>query len=372
MKLNNSLYDATVISAETDRTLSGAVRVSIIGVTDGIEDEVQPLALPALNNMMAVPTKGTHLKVYFEEGDVHQPVYLGVSPQTSFLPDEYRDNYPNVAVSNLGSDFFQKIHNRAEKSTRIEHDSNSIVTWDALGVITHDSEKGYENTGFGAKQNNGKPIQPVLTEGTIDIFTCTPFAGGSEYLKVTHISKASVLGTIERQQQLNATTTVSEEDTGFDAPVTKPLLSGTVEFLQAKNSINISNRKVKIILIGNTGINDFSNSLNSILNSSVSAHYVIGKSSGELIQMIDLTKGGTFGSKGIWNKETSINKITISVLLCGDGKSAFTPDQYNNLNSIVANARQQFGNEMEIVTIAEVDPLMVGMFGTTFDKSKVI
>jgi hypothetical protein len=366
------IYDALVVSDETDRTLSGAVRVSIIGITDSLEDDIQPLALPAVDSKMGVPTKGTFLKVYFEDGDLHQPTYLQSSPQKSYLPQEYIENYPNVAVANLGSDFFQMVHNRADKRTVIEHDSSSRIVWNAFGTVTHESDKGYDNTGYGAKQGNGKKVQRVLTEGSIDVFTCTPFSGGSEYLEVTHISKSSVTGSVDKQQALASPTPVSDENNGLDAPVTRPLLTEEIEYVQSKNSLTIQNRKVKIILVGNTGNNDFSDSVNSLFNSKLSAHYVVGRLQKDFIQMIDLDKAGTFGSKGTWNMETNLNKICISVLLCGDGKGEYSSDQYINLNKIILNAREKFGDDIEVVTISEVDPLMASMFGTNFQKGRTV
>ncbi len=366
------IYDAIVVSDEIDRTLSGAVRVSIVGITDSLEDDVQPLAMPSVDSMMGVPTKGTYLKVYFEDGDLHQPIYLQMSPQKSYLPQEYIENYPNMAVANLGSDFFQMFHNRADKRTVIEHDSNSNITWDYFGTITHDSQKGYDNAGFGAKQGNGKKIHPVITEGSIDVFTCTPYSGGSEYLKVTHISKASVSGTVSDQQKKSAPTPSNDVNNGLDTPVTRPLLTEEVEFVQAKTILNIPDRKIKLIVIGNTGNDDFADSVNTLFNSKLSSHYVVGRLQKDFVQMIDLDKAGTFASKGTWNKDTNLNKSCISVLLCGNGKSAYTSDQYINLNKIILHIRQNFGDDIEVVTISEVDPLMLNSFGPNFQKERTV
>lgn len=373
MELNNMLYDAVVISDEVDRTLSGAVRVSIIGVTNTLEDDIQPWALPSVSPMMGVPTKGTYLKVYFENNDVHQPVYLQFSPQKAYLPPDFISNYPNTSVANLGSDFFQKVHDRLNKTTTIDHDSQATAIWTALGGITLDTPKAYTNTGYGANKNNGNKLQNVITAGNIDLFSCTPMDGGSEYLQIPHVSIASVTGALDTQQQLAQPTSITEgDDTGEDAPVTRPLLNGnTVEYLQAKTILTIPNRKIKIILIGNTGNNDFTNSMNALLTTTNSVHYVVGSNLTDFIQMIDLQYAGTYGSKGTWNKEVNINRIAVSISLCGDGKSAFSSDQYTNVNNIIAYVRQQHGKEIEVVTIADVDPGLINMFGTAFDKTKV-
>lgn len=371
MKLDKPFYEAIVVSDETDRTLSGGVRILVIGVTDTLEDDVQPLALPAVDSFMGVPTKGSYLKVYFEDGDIHQPIYLQVSPQKSYLSSDYIANYPNVAVANLGSDFFQMIHDRQAKRTLIDHDSNSSITWDAFGTIIHDSQNGYENSGDGAKQGEGEKVQRVLTEGTVDVFTCTVHAGGSEYFKVTHVSKETVLGTIESSQKLAEKTTESTEGTGTDSIETRELGGNTIEYLQAKNIIIDSNRKVKLVVIGNTGNNDFVISINSLLESNVSTHYVVGRNNGEVIQMIDLDKTGTFASKGIWNKERNVNKFSITVLLVGTSTSDYTTSQYSVLGDIISLAKDKYGNEIEVTSISDIDPNMTLLFGNKFDLNKV-
>lgn len=371
MRLNKRIYDAIVVGDEIDRTHSGGIRVLIIGVTDEVEDANQPIALPSLNTMMAVPTKGTYLKVYFEDGDIHQPIYLQASPQQSYLPEDYVSDYPNKAVTNLGSDIFQMVHDRANKTTVIEHDSDSSLTYDKFGCLTHDSQKGYENTGAGAKAGNGKKIQRVLTEGTVDIFCCTPHSGGSEYLQVTHVSKATVDGTFEKEDQKATPNSLNEEGSGLDTPETRNLGGDEVEFVKAKNQIIIQNRKLKYIVVGNTGKADFGDSVNRLLNSSISAHYVIGKSMPELIQMVELDNACTFASKGQWKGETSMNKVSVSVLLTGNGTQSYSDAQYINLNRVISHIKERYGMDIEVVTIADIDPLMKNVFGTQFDPKRI-
>lgn len=365
------LYDAIVVSDETDRTLSGAVRVSILGVTDSIEDDYQPWALPAVNYLMGVPTKGSYLKVYLEDDDIHQPIYIHVSPQKSYLPDDYINNYPNVAIANLGSDFFQMLHDRVQRRTVVDHDSDSRLTWDSFGKITHESDRGYDNTGFGAKQGNGKKTQRVLTEGTINILTCSPHSGGSEYLEITHVSNDTVNGTLESQERLNEQTYITDEN-GLDTPISRPLLDGEIEYVQAKNIITSPNRTVKYILIGSTGNSNFADSVSYILESNLSSHYVIGRNIDEFIQMIDLDKIGTLGSKGTFENENSLNKKSITVLLCGIPTQPYSTSQYENINKVIEHARNLYGNQLQIVTIDQVDSISGGLFGALFDRTKLI
>src|SRR5574343_125381 len=143
--LKEPYYEAVVITDEIDPNHAGAVRVSVLGITDKWENQYQPFVVPAINGMQAVPTKGTLLYVSFDEGDINMGRYFFVAQDKNYLPAEYVSEYPNVAVTNLGDDTFILTHNRKTNISVITHPSDSSVTWDAFGAVTHDSDKGYTN-----------------------------------------------------------------------------------------------------------------------------------------------------------------------------------------------------------------------------------
>lgn len=380
-------YDAVVVNADIDPNHAGAVRAKIIGVTDDFKDSDQPFVLPVVNSFMAVPTKGSYLRVEFDDGDINKGHYTHTSARTSILPQDYVDNYPNVAVSNLGSDSFYMVHNRQAKETTIYHDSSSKILWDSTGALSHDSDLAYGNAGYGAKQNAGTKIQPVLTAGTIDVFCCTPYGltQGSEYLSVSHVSKKTVDGP-------TAMTPQTQDTSALEVGQTRPLNDTTVEFDESPSKTSTSNRTVSWIIVTNSGGTDFTSVFEKVMDSTknVSYHYIIGlDSAAAVVGSDDLTKQGstrnadstgtpngfiqcvelddvaTFGSTGTLDDGTKANLTSISVCLIGDGTSAYTEYQYGRLNDIINNAKSNYGDGIQLLTPDDVDyvpPISIGLF----------
>lgn len=404
--LKQKYYDAVVVSDEIDPNHAGAVRARIIGVTDTLDDSDQPFVLPVVNSFTAVPTKGTYLRVEFDDGDIHKGRYTHVSVDTSALPKEYVDNYPNVAVTNLGSDTFKMYHNRLSRETLIEHDSQSRINWDSDGVITHDSDLAYGNTGYGAKDGRGQKIQSVLTGGTIDVFCATPFSSsqGSEYFRVPHVSKRTVL------QPVTPTADVTDTSV-LEVGQTRPLLNGEVEFDQSPTKIQVSSREVYYVIATCSGGFDMISVYNDIMNpdKNISYHYVIGTEPADVIieetqnilssvqnalpgssrdadsetnprgftQFVELSDVAAFGSSAINPDDPnagSINMKCISVCLIGDGgnplipTTGFTDFQYQKLNDILNHVKNEFGNDVVFITPDDVDfnpPINMGNFDYT-------
>jgi len=378
-KWQDKYYDAVVVNDDVDPNHAGAVRVKVIGVTEELEDEQQPFAVPSVNSIQAVPTKGTYLRISFDEGDVNKPKYFQVSPEKTQLPEEYRDNYPNVAVSNLGGDFFNMTHDRAAKNTIIAHPSASRIQWDGRGRVAHDSDKAYENAGLNAYRGRGEKIQAVLTEGTVDVFCCTPVGNnledggafqGSEYFFVSHISKSTV-NAINGVLDSDFNTQVeSTKDNGTEEETKKELLDAdgnvvrNVEFVETTSVVaRNGNKTVKKIIIDYTGQNDFPAMGQKILDDSnkISAHYLVGQEDGASViegqNLPDAQQGGADLIKGfiqfaelqndcyvgsnfppIGPKD---NEDTISIMLVSDGLT-FTDFQYDTINQIIQNARTVF------------------------------
>lgn len=402
-RLTDPYYDAIVISDEVDPNHGGAVRIKVFGVTEDLDDKDQPFAIPSVNSQQAVPTKGTLLRVTFEEGDINQPKYIQTSPEKTYLPEEFTADYPNVAVSNLGDDFFIMTHNRRTKDTNITHPSESVITWDAFGTITHDSDKGYKNAGYGASSNRGQKIHPVLTEATIDVFCCTPVGNntgngganqGSEYLKVTHISNSTVERINGGSNSDFSTSSNPVIDDGENEEATRDIndingaLVRTVEFVPTKSIVERNSPDVKDdikgIIIGITGSNNFIDIANRIKDetNNFSAHYLIGRQAGSppidsartatdeekargFLQFVELNNDATYGSESALSLKsypTRANTDTVSILLVSDGKS-FTEFQYTTLNQVIDHVKSTFDDK-------SVEIYKSGDLGE-FDKSKI-
>ena len=384
------LYDAVVVTNEIDPNHAGAVRVRIIGITDDFQDKEQPFVLPIVSSFMAVPTKGTFLRVEFEDGDINRGLYTSMSASTTMLPKEYVDNYPNVAVTNLGSDIFHLVHNRQSKETVITHDSSSKITWNSDGALVHDSDLAYNNAGYGAKQNAGTKIQPVLTGGTVDVFCCTAFGltQGSEYLSVSHVSKKTVDGP--------TTMTPKNTDTAIlETGQTRPLNDTTVEFVESPTKTTVSSRTVKQIIVTNSGGNDFTSLFETVADpkKNVSYHYIIGVDSATAIQgsdsltlqgstrnadsnstpngfvqCVELSDVASFGSTGTLDDGTKANLTSISVCLVGDGLTPYSEYQYGRLTDVINNAKASYGDDIQLLTPDDVDytpPISMGLFDSS-------
>lgn len=387
----DQIYDGVVISDEVDPNHAGAVRVKIIGVTDGFDEKDQPFVLPTVNSFMAVPTKNSWLRVEFEDGDINRGRYTHVSADLSHYPQEYMDNYPNVAVMNLGSDLFRMIHYRDAKETLIKHDSSSSIRWDSKGVITHDSDLAYHNAGYGAKNGSGSKLQAVLTGGTIDVFCCTPVSSqnGSEYFWVSHVSRETVEGGTPEMAPV-------EDVSHLELPKTKPLNGVDIEFIETASKTISTAREVIWVVVSFSGGDDYIVVHNNVMdkNKNVSYHYVIGKAASETNSTAGVLEGLVGSSRNADESTTpngftqyvdtkdmayygsdneiggiQVNLSAISVCLIGDGgnlldvTSGPTEYQYQKVRDILQQAKIDFGDDIVVLSSDDMDkPINAGIF----------
>ena len=408
-KLNDAYYDAIVVSDKVDPLSMGAVKIKVLGVTDKLLDDEQPWALPSVNSIQSVPTKGTNLRVVFDEGDINKPKYIGWSPKKSALPEAFVAGYPNISVSNLGDDQFIMVHDRARRDTGIIHPSNSSISWNSLGQIIHDSEKGYNGAGR-YKSNPGTKIQSVLTEATIDIFCCTPVGNGiatggtyqgTEYLFATHMAQNTydriVNGSVTTPDQ-NTTANPIETPDGSNSQT--QVLTGVngnvienIDYIPSPTAITGVNAQKLRVLVGFIGHNNFAQVVNASSDSSTkfNAHYIIGtgpkaqmtdsndtgKASVQNVslgfaQCVDISDEAYYASNAKFpNSNDPANKNTISVVLIGDG-TVTTDYQYKEIANILANAKYvNSDNGIQLFTTNEVSA-SPSFPSINFDKSKVV
>ena len=202
-KLPDMDYLAVVVQGSIDTMHRGAVMARVLGVTDELADDEQPYFYPALtSSIQQVPPIGYYIRVRFEDGDINRGTYYGMSATPNVNPSDFADNYPDVAVGNLGEDGFFYTHNRQTHTTTITNPGNNTgIMWDASGFVTYESSVAHAHSGQGANEGGGSNTQHVLTEATIDIFTCMPVGGnrdntgigqGSEYMQISHISQTTI------------------------------------------------------------------------------------------------------------------------------------------------------------------------------------
>jgi len=388
-RFTDKYYEGRVVNNDVDPNHAGAVRVMIIGITDSLPDKDQPFAIPALNLLTGVPTAGTYLEIVFDEGDIHKPKYFGESSEQTYLPKDYVDEYPNVAIGNLGGDFFSMRHDRKNKDTLIQHPSESDILWDSFGRISHDSDNAYDENSDQAGTANeaigGSRILPVLTQGTVDIFTCRVFGAGeiamqgSEYLFTAHMSK----DTVNRiKNEVTASSIVEDEednpDVKPDPSEYRPLLDGQVLWEKApKPGKDRLIKDINTVVVTSSGGDSFLRATQiiglskDVKETTQSVHYIIGKSahnastnganvsSGEetnissgFVQTVELNQEASWFSSAIKsdnNKSIHNNSIVI-LAICKDLKD-LTAYQTENINNIIKHVENLVKAETKVQSV---------------------
>ena len=374
-RLTFPYYYAQVVGSSVDPNRVGCVQARVNGVTDLWEDKFQPWFAPQLTTgMQQVPQKGQWLMVRFLDGDINQGVYYGVSQTKNFLPESFVGEYPDVAVLNLGETDYLYTHNRRTHISTVRNPgNNSGITWNDAGEIVVDSSN--------ASDEAGDASISVLTEATIDIFTCSPIGSpsngvhaGSEYLRVPHISKATI-DALRGNGSGTETVVRSVQDSEADGQETRQLdgrsRTYTVPFMESPASKRRTNKTNRRIVIGTTGSSPLASYLGMVtaIESKVCVHYLVGLGDGQpdiissladqaaaknlgFMQCADIENDGTYGSE-MWGKK---NVDAVSVVFYGDG--TLNKYQEEKLADIINHVKKA-GNldEIEVVAFKTLNPV---------------
>lgn len=380
-------YIGLVIPGGVDTFHRGGVRAVILGVTEPFEDEDQPYIYPALGfGIQQVPPPGYYVLVRFIDGNINYGRYYGMSATPSLLPSEYAANYPDVAASNLGEDGFFYTHNRQTHVTTIENPGNSSrMVWDASGFITYESAVAYQNAGMGAKENQGSNTQHVLTEGTIDIFTCMPvghnrnstgIGQGSEYLIASHISQATVDAFHGTAPATDTTKNPSVEQTEQDIPkmelfdfegqVVDRVPIDRTDYCVKRNGA----KEIRKIIICHSEGECFPVMAKNFMTTTNNAHYLIGYKAGEPEMLADTSSGLASGVKtalantgfyqfvdieedcgacsGLTVNGEKVNVDSVVIMLIGDAMSQPTQFQLETVDKLVTHIRYKAGDDVPV------------------------
>ena len=410
MKMTEDLYDAVVVSDEVDPNFSGGVRAKILGFTDSYADEDQPMVYPDLTNgQQSVPLKGYRLKVHFADGDINLGRYTSVSQSTTYLPPEYTANYPHVGVTNLGTDGYYRTYNRKTGVTTTVNPNGCTVTWDAAGTFLVESSSAYGNAGAGAANSAGTKNHAVLTEATIDIFTCRPVGNGvsaggllqgSEYLSVSQVSQASVdafHGSVTAQKTEDQG--VAAVDAASDI-VTVPLLDASgatvdsVEFYESPKYVRgADGKKARALVVGISDGKSFPETAALVMKkgSGFSVHYLIGRIPGDpevaadvqtvrnsgFAQFVNLSDDAYFARGSVLSSadKKPANSGTVSVMLIasedtGSSMYGYTDYQYSILNEILTSLRHSTGEATPVKTSSNLTGAPLAQM-PGFDASKL-
>ncbi len=371
-------YIGVVVGGSNDINHRGAVRVKILGVTDDYEDEFQPYIYPAITTgIQQVPQIGYYLRVRFMDGDINNGYYYGMSQTKDIASAAFTEYYPDVAVANLGEDGLFYTHNRQTHITDIVNPgNNSTLTWDASGFATYESSTAHAQAGMGAKEGTGENLQHVLTEGTIDIFTCMPvghnrsssgLGQGSEYLTISHVSQATIDAFHGQGAPQETTETPQQPQTEADVPRMDIVnrdgkVVATVPLERTDQMIKRNGKEIRRIFVCHTEGECFPIMAKKIMESSSTAHYLVGKVAGEpevlsdsandksylknsgFIQFIDLEDdGGVYSGSTIGGDKVNVDSVII--MFVGSVTDALTPYQMDILDKLVTHIRVKAKND---------------------------
>jgi len=141
------LYRATVLD-NVDPLQAGRIKAEVIPYFVGIASTLLPWAVPK-NPMFSgagtgsgsftVPDIGSKVWVFFENGDMYQPVYDGEAPDlVNGLPSFRTTNYPNRRGWKTSSGITFYVDDTAE-TLNILHPTGTAVTVSADGSVTVNS-----------------------------------------------------------------------------------------------------------------------------------------------------------------------------------------------------------------------------------------
>lgn len=370
-------YDAIVVSNKVDPEMRGGVRARIIGYTDELDDDSQPFVYPELMCANAVPEKGYYLQVKFEDGNIYKGKYVAVSQtKDGFYSYEYMSStaYPNVAVYNLGGDGYMKYYDRVKEMTTIDCPNGGHVIWDGESKVLFSSDKAYRNAGDGATNGNGKPEHNVLTEASIDIFTCMPVGRGeinqgSEYLCIPQVSTKTVETYKNATAEASDGSVVAVELDGSDQFADILDANGAtvdeVELSLTRNVLRRTDKVIDKIIVGSSDGLSFPDVADKCMKSGsqYSAHYVIGrvygapevksdnplgilKNSG-FYQFVNLSDDAYFANSSVDSNGEPANQNAVSIILIKNGlvsTSEYTSYQINMVKELIEHIRYVAGD----------------------------
>lgn len=403
-RLPDQDYIGLVVGGSNDIHHNGAVRCKILGITDNFEDEEQPYVYPAITNgIQQVPQVGYYLRIRFLNGDINYGYYYGMSQTQDVAPAAFTEYYPDVAVANLGEDGFFYTHNRQTHITDIVNPgNNSMLTWDASGFVTYESGTAHTQAGMGANEGTGENLQHVLTEGTIDIFTCMPvghnransgLGQGSEYLTISHVSQASIDAFHGQGQTPETVESPQQPQTEADIPQMEIVnksgeVVATVPMERTDQMIKRNGKETKRILVCHSEGECFPIMAKKFMESSSTAHYLVGKVDGKpevlsdvdnnkdslrnsgFAQFIDLDDdGGVYSGSTINGDKANVDSVIIMCI--GSSADGLTPYQMDILDKLVTHIRVKAKNDdIPVVSPNDFDVQKPTALMPTFDGDK--
>lgn len=192
-----------------DPELAGKIQVRVLPVFQSIDDAVLPWAIPAMpissgagygTGTLAIPIVGSFVWVFFEEGDIYQPVYFAEAQNLAYgIPAQTQAGYPNTRVISFPSGI-QLIVDDTTPSITILHPTQSVIVIDGNGKTTVSSANDLDLSALvnvaisaGAIASITAPAVSVLATGLINISggTATVQSTGTATLQSSALAKVA-------------------------------------------------------------------------------------------------------------------------------------------------------------------------------------
>lgn len=141
----NGMYRGTVM-ANSDSDELGKVKVKVYPMLSGVATENLPWAIPAMPltvgagsgyGNFTVPDVGTNVWVFFEQGDIYQPVYFAEATDgAKGLPSDKSIDYPNTSILETATGIKIKINRKGgSEHIRVDHPTGTYIEIDPDGKV---------------------------------------------------------------------------------------------------------------------------------------------------------------------------------------------------------------------------------------------
>lgn len=122
-------YRALVVDNKDPKGNTGRIKIRVYGLHDEVKESALPWAQYADSTMMGsllIPDIGTNVWVFFEAGELDQPVYFACAPAKPDVPSEANTNYPSNRVIKTNAGIIIQINDQ-NKTVKLNIDDISVL-----------------------------------------------------------------------------------------------------------------------------------------------------------------------------------------------------------------------------------------------------
>jgi hypothetical protein len=125
-----------------DPDKQGKIKARVINLFDDLTESDIPWCLPIQSNItgsFAIPEVGDYISVFFDQGDVYVPYYLGKVLNINQIPSQLNASYPDTIIFYQTKTGNYSTLNRTTGEYKIVCKAGSKITMKASGEIEIDA-----------------------------------------------------------------------------------------------------------------------------------------------------------------------------------------------------------------------------------------